>query len=202
MVLETGSTVTTDGCGHQVAVAEAVVGPAEEGDEEVLTLAHGVAQDVGGIAELVGLGSGVVVEVLPGITGHDVEVAVAYGLVVVGIELEGGVHTAVAVVGVGTAAALGGAVEGLLGALCHLGDTGRLGPVHTQVQVQTEVFEAVHLIVELCVADEAVCTCVVLLFIQGCHRVGGCHGIHVAVCHSPDAVAVQAGCAVVENGLG
>ena len=102
MVLETGRTVTTQGCGYEVAILVVVIGPAEEGDEEVLTLVDAVADD-GIVFDTVGVGSGVVVETLPAVTGHNVHIVVAEALVIVGIELEGGVQTAVAVLGVGTA---------------------------------------------------------------------------------------------------
>ena len=54
------------------------------------------------------------------------------------------------------------------------------------------------LVVELRVADETVGVGPVFLLVEGSDRVGGSHGVDVAVGHAPDAIAVEAAFRVVE----
>ena len=135
---------------------------------------------------------------------------VAEALVIVGIELEGGVQTAVAVFCVGTAGFafcanlvnVLGVVPGHFRIRSHLIHTAGTGPVDTEVEVHAKVFEPVDLIIELCVANETVCSSFILLVVELSNRVAGCHGVHFAVGLSPDVISEKAGGSVVIDGLG
>ena len=120
VVGEAGSAVVACGSGDEVLVVEAVVGPSEEGDEEVFERRMNVFVDLV-LVHRGGKGVGVVVEVLPGITGHEVyQMLLREGMVVVGVELEGLVVAELVVVFVDAGSVLGLVVPGLLGAFQHV----------------------------------------------------------------------------------
>ena len=191
VVLETGSTVGADRGGQEVLVGEAVVGAAEEGDQVEFALAAAVGE-LGAVADAVGQAVVLAVEALPGITGHQVDVVLAEGLVVVAVELEGRVQTAVVVVGVLAAAGLVGVVVGSLGTHRELVEAFGLGPVDTEVEVEAEGFQTMDLVVELRVADEAVGVGLVGLVVEQGDRVHRSHHVEVAGGVVPRGVAVQA----------
>ena len=138
---------------------------------------------------------------LPGVTGHDLEGVLAYGLAVVGIELEGLVEFLLAVVGMvtGSIAAgflLCGGVHRLLGVRSHVNGACGIGVVDTEVEVEAQVLETVHLVVNLHVSEETVGAGKVLLVIEQGNRVLVGHGVAVvngegALAVVPPAVAVQ-----------
>ena len=190
VVLETGGTVRTDRSRQQVFVCEGVVGTAEEGDQEEFAPADRVTQH-GLVADTVGITLAFAVEVLPGITGHQVDVVLTEGLVPVAVEFEGGVATAIGVVGMLATAGLVRVVVGSFGAHGQFGDTGTLGPVDTEVEVEAEGFKAVDLVVELRVADETVGIGRIVFRLEQAHRVHRGHRVDVAGLVIPGGEAVQ-----------
>ena len=93
----------------------------------------------------------------------------------------------------------------LLGIGGHINGTLGTGVVQTQVQVNTEVFEAVDLVVELGVAHKTLGVGNVDLVVEEGHRVLAGHGVAVVngegtLAVVPPAVAIQTGRVV--NGLG
>ena len=86
-------------------------------------------------------------------------------------------------------------MQGLLGTGGHVDRTVRLRNVDTEVEVETQILQAVDLVVDLRIADEALGVGLVALVVEQSHRILVGHG--VVVVDRVDRLAVSIGLAVV-----
>ena len=92
---------------------------------------------------------------LPRITCHHSETVLVYLFGIISISLKSHITLCLIVGIVEAASVLALIVRRLLGSVRHIDHSVRMGIVHTEIEVQSQVLETVNLIVELGIADEA-----------------------------------------------
>ena len=138
---------------------------------------------------------------LPRVARHHVEEMAAQRAAVVQITLQRLVAAQVRVILVRARAGLRRVVQRLLRALRHIHRAAAGREVQTRVYVQAQPLYAMHLIVQLRVADEAPGRGTVVLLVEQRHGVRCSHGVAVAVQVAPHVVAVVAPLRVIIHRL-
>ena len=195
---KTGRSVGTDCSREQVTGKDGIIHTAEERQQVILFCRCRVLlEEVFRLPKLrfIVVSGAVVfhIVVLPGITGHHIQVGVLELMVVVGIELQQRVAVEI-VADVGVVRRTEG---GHVGAQDIVILVMVLGHVVTQVQVEAEVFEAVHFVVQLEIADRTQGSIEISALVNLGQRVDASHGVGVAA-----IVPVKVGTVLCINGLG